>query len=434
MKFKVINLGCKVNTYESTYVEEDLIKNEFMEASSLDDANIIVVNTCSVTNNADSKCKKMIRRIRKENKDAILVVCGCSVQNNFEEYQSYDIDILLGNDNKSKIVEYIKTYMQNKEKIYIHNPSRNKCFDNMILSKFTKHTRAFIKIEDGCDNFCSYCVIPLLRGSIRCKKFEDIIYEANLLAKNKHQEIVLVGIHTGSYNDNGKTLVDVIDEISKIKEISRIRLSSVEITELDDRFMDLLKNDKKLVSHLHIPLQAGSDEILKVMNRKYDTAYYENIINKIRSIRPEINITTDVIVGHPYETEELFNKSYDFCKKMKFGKIHVFPYSVRNNTKAALMEKQVSSNDKKIRTEKLLKLSDELEENYECQFIGKEMSIITEMNNQGSIVGFTNNYIKINVNSDKKLSTNEKILVQLERRENKNMYGKFLGVDNNDNE
>ena len=426
MKFKVINFGCKVNTYESTYIEEKFLSEGYTEASSLDDANVIVINTCSVTNVADSKCKKFIRRIKRENPEAVIIACGCSVQNNFDEYDSYGLDILLGTYEKAKIPELYKKYLESKEKIRLFDNNRKKPFENMLLEKFTKHTRAFIKIQDGCDNFCSYCVIPLVRGSIRSKNFDEVISEVKELVKNNHKEIVLVGIHTGSYNDNGKDLYDLIEELSKIDGLLRIRISSIEITELNEKFMNLLKTNKKIVNHLHIPLQAGSDEILKIMNRKYDLKYFENKINEIRSIRPDINITTDVIVGHPYETDELFNKTVEFCEKIEFGKIHVFPYSKRNNTKASQMPNQVDEKDKKDRANKLIRVSDILTSKYENKFIGKTTTIITELNHQNEIVGFTDNYIKVLVTNPDGLKANELINVELLNRDNETMYAKYI--------
>ena len=426
MKYKVINFGCKVNTYESTYIEEKFIANNLTEASSLEDANLIVINTCSVTNVADQKCKKMIRRIRRENPSAVIVATGCSVQNNFEEYKTYGVNILVDNYHKGEIYDLFKKYLETSENIYIYDNNRKQKFESMLLEKFTKHTRAFIKIQDGCDNFCSYCVIPLVRGSIRSKDFNEVINEANTLAENGHKEIVLVGIHTGSYNSDGKDLVDLINEISKIDKIKRIRISSIEITELNDKFMELLKNNEKVVNHLHIPLQAGSDEILKIMNRKYDLKYFEEKIKLIRSIRPDINITTDVIVGHPYETEELFNHTLEFCEKIYFGKIHVFPYSIRKNTKASLMPNQVSETDKKKRAEKLIRLSDILMDKYENQFLEKEMDIITEINHKGEIVGFTSNYIKTFINNPDGLKANELIKVKLLSRDNNYVYAEKI--------
>ena len=429
MKFKVINFGCKVNTYESTYLEEKFIENNLVEASSIEDADLLVINTCSVTNMADQKCKKMIRRIRRENPNAILIATGCSVQNNFDIYKEYGVNILVDNFHKGEIYNLLKKYLETKENIYIFNNNRNQKFEDMLLEKYTKHTRAFIKVQDGCDNFCSYCVIPLVRGSIRSKAFDEVIKEAKILSSNGHKEIVLVGIHTGSYNSNGKDLVDLINELSKIDEIKRIRISSIEITELNDKFMNLLKNNNKIANHLHIPLQAGSDEILKIMNRKYDLKYFEDKINLIRSIRPDINITTDVIVGHPYETDELFDKTLEFCKKISFGKIHVFPYSIRKNTKAASMPNQVDELSKKNRAEKLIRLSDILMDKYESKFLGKEMDIITEINHKGEIVGFTSNYIKIYVNNSANISTNEIISVKLINRDSNYVYADIIKKD-----
>ncbi len=426
MKFKVINFGCKVNTYESTYLEEKFIENKLTEASSIEDADLIVINTCSVTNVADQKCKKMIRRVRRENPNAVLVATGCSVQNNFDAYKEYGVNILVDNFHKGEIYSLFKKYLEEKENIYIYNNNRNQKFEDMLLDKYTKHTRAFIKIQDGCDNFCSYCVIPLVRGSIRSKEFNKVIEEANILANNGHKEIVLVGIHTGSYNSNGKDLVDLIDELSKIDKIKRIRISSIEITELNDKFMNLLKTNNKIANHLHIPLQAGSDEILKIMNRKYDLKYFEEKINLIRSIRPDINITTDVIVGHPYETDELFNKTLEFCKKIEFGKIHVFPYSIRKNTKAATMPNQVNEIEKKNRAEKLIRLSDILMDKYESKFIGKTMDIITEKNHKDEIVGFTSNYIKIYVNNSANILVNSIISVKLISRDSNYVYADIV--------
>ena len=429
MKFKVINFGCKVNTYESTYLEEKFIENNLVEASSIEDADLLVINTCSVTNMADQKCKKMIRRIRRENPNAILIATGCSVQNNFDIYKEYGVNILVDNFHKGEIYNLLKKYLETKENIYIFNNNRNQKFEDMLLEKYTKHTRAFIKVQDGCDNFCSYCVIPLVRGSIRSKAFDEVIKEAKILSSNGHKEIVLVGIHTGSYNSNGKDLVDLINELSKIDEIKRIRISSIEITELNDKFMNLLKSNNKIANHLHIPLQAGSDEILKIMNRKYDLKYFEDKINLIRSIRPDINITTDVIVGHPYETDELFDKTLEFCKKISFGKIHVFPYSIRKNTKAASMPNQVDELSKKNRAEKLIRLSDILMDKYESKFLGKEMDIITEINHKGEIVGFTSNYIKIYVNNSANISTNEIISVKLINRDSNYVYAEIIKKD-----
>lgn len=412
MKFYIETFGCKVNAYESNFIKQSLLANDFLYVSDMHDANIIIINTCTVTNSADSKCKKYVRRVRRENPESILVVVGCSVQNNFEVYNEMNIDILLGNKDKSKIVELINDFIETKEKYHYITPNRDLNFENMEIKTFD-HTRAFIKIQDGCDNFCSYCIIPFVRGKCRSKSFNSVIEEAKLLVANGHKEIVLTGIHTGSYNDSGKDLVDLTNELSKIEELKRIRLSSVEITELNDKFMDMLRTNDKFCDHLHIPLQAGSNEILKAMNRKYDLEYFENKISEIRNIRPNISITTDIIVGFPTETNEMFTSTYEFSNKIKFSKIHVFPYSKRNGTVASKM-KEVSDLEKTNRVHKLIELSNVLEREYESKFHNKEVDVLVEEIKENKSIGHTSNYLKAEV--EKILQENEIYNVLFKRR------------------
>ncbi len=396
MKFNIITFGCKVNQYESNMMKESMLSSNFFYTEDLNDANIIIVNTCSVTNVADKKCLKMIRRLKREYSNAILVVAGCSSQNKQSVYESLDIDILIGNRDKSIIDKLIKEYIETEKKYVKFYNDRNLDFEDMYISDYN-HTRAFIKIEDGCDNFCSYCIIPYVRGSVRSKDFDKVIKEAKELAKHGHKEIVLTGIHTGHYLNNGYDLTDLINELSKIDDIKRIRISSIEVTELNDKFLDMLKNNDKVCDHLHIPLQAGSDEILKRMNRKYDLAYYEEKIKKIRSIRPDISISTDIIVGFPYETEELFLNTLEFSKKIKFSKIHVFPYSVRVGTAAANMEEQVDEVVKKMRVKRLMAVSHMLEVDYYNKFKDKELDILIETCDNNVSEGHTSNYLLVSV-------------------------------------
>lgn len=396
MKFNIITFGCKVNQYESNMMKENMLSSNFFYTEDLSDANIIIVNTCSVTNVADKKCLKMIRRLKREYSNAILVVAGCSSQNKQSVYENLDIDILIGNRDKSIIDKLIKEYIETEKKYVKFYNDRNLDFEDMYISDYN-HTRAFIKIEDGCDNFCSYCIIPYVRGSVRSKDFDKVIKEAEELAKHGHKEIVLTGIHTGHYLNNGYDLTDLINELSKIDDIKRIRISSIEVTELNDKFLDMLKNNDKVCDHLHIPLQAGSDEILKRMNRKYDLAYYEEKIKKIRSIRPDISISTDIIVGFPYETEELFLNTLEFSKKIKFSKIHVFPYSVRVGTAAANMEEQVDEVVKKMRVKRLMAVSHMLEVDYYNKFKDKELDILIETCDNNVSEGHTSNYLLVSV-------------------------------------
>ena len=397
MKFNIITLGCKVNMYESNYISESLVNNGFSFCEDNQKCDVIIINTCSVTDTSDKKCLKTARRVKRENPKAILVICGCSSQNNFNPYKDLGAQIIIGTKDKSKIVDLIKEYQKTHQDYCYISTEREMPFESMSLNDFNQ-VRAYIKIQDGCNNFCSYCIIPYVRGDIRSRDFESIIKEAQSLAQKGFKEIVLTGIHTGSYNDSGKDLYDLIDKLSTIKGIERIRLSSIEITELNDKFMNILKNNKKFCDHLHIPLQSGCDEILKVMNRKYDTAYYEEKIKLIRRIRPDISITTDVIVGHNYETDELFMKTYEFCQKINFAKIHVFPYSKRTGTASSRMAGEVSESDKKKRTRQLINLSEILEKKYYDKFIGQMLDVLIEYNHDGKSFGHTSNYLGLTLN------------------------------------
>lgn len=397
MKFNIVTFGCKVNQYESNMMKERMLSSNFFYVENISEANIIVVNTCSVTNVADKKCLKMIRRIKREYPNSILVVAGCSSQNKQEIYENLDIDILIGNKDKSKIDILLKEYIKTHKRYVKFYNDRKLDFEDMLISDYN-HIRAFIKIEDGCDNFCSYCIIPYVRGSVRSKNFETVIKEAKLLTQKGHKEIVLTGIHTGHYMDNGYDLTDLINELSKIEDLLRIRISSIEITELNDKFLNMLSTNKKVCDHLHIPLQAGSDEILKKMNRKYDLKYYEEKIKKIRMIRPNISITTDIIVGFPYETDKLFNETLEFSRKMNFSKIHVFPYSIRLGTSAANMPNQVDESIKKERVKKLMDLSETMEKEYYNKFVGKELDILVEECDNNVSIGHSSNYLMIRLN------------------------------------
>jgi len=397
MKFYIYTLGCKVNSYESRIMTEDLINAGYVEEKDNNiPADIYIINTCSVTNTADSKSLKLIRQAIKKNKDAIIVVCGCLAQAKPETVNIEGVDIVIGNKNKSKVSEYINEYVKNKNKKTDIYDISNVEFETMKLNNFDK-TRAFIKIQDGCNNFCAYCIIPYTRGSVRSKPREDILNEIDHLTLNGHKEIVLTGIHTGNYGSefDNYDFADLLNEIVKIKKLSRIRISSIEITELNDRVLEIIKNNNVLVDHLHIPLQSGSDEILKLMNRKYDTKYFIEKINKIRKIRPDISITTDVIVGFPNETDKNFNETIETIKKVDFSKLHVFPYSKREGTKAATMEGQIKEEVKKQRVMELLKLSKELENKYMNKFIGKILTFIPEVYKDGYLIGHTGNYLLI---------------------------------------
>ena len=395
MKFLINTLGCKVNTYESNVIRDIFLNEGYEESNS--NVDIAVINTCTVTNTSDSKSLKVIKHTIKNNPNAIVIVCGCFSQINPDRLKDMEgVSIVLGNYNKSKIMDYINQYKKDKKQIIDVRELNDEKFECMKLNNFNK-TRAFVKIEDGCENFCSYCIIPYSRGKVRSKLMEDVLDEVNTLVNNGHREIVLTGIHTGHYGADIKEydFSDLLNEICKIKGLERLRISSIEITELDDNFLETLKNNKIIVDHMHIPLQSGCDKTLKEMNRKYDVAYFKDKIKKIRSIRPNISITTDVIVGFPNETEDDFNTTVNTIKEIKFTKLHVFPFSVRKGTVAETMENQIDEKTKKERVHILMDISKELELDYMNKFVGCEVEFIPEVSKDGYIIGHTGNYLQI---------------------------------------
>lgn len=399
MKVAICTLGCKVNTYESEYALSKFLKKGY-ELTSFDDdtADVYLINTCTVTNTSDSKSRKMIRQARKKNKDAVVVAMGCftQIRDNDNAIMDY-VDVVIGNNDKSKIVDLVEEYINNKKKILNIKDISTADFDDMEIYKFNTRTRALVKIEDGCENYCTYCIIPYVRGKVRSKDPKKVIEEVNELVNNGYKEIVLTGIHTGHYGADLKNydFSDLLMKLDKIEKLERIRISSIEIVELNDKFLEVLKKSKKIVNHIHIPLQAGSDKILKLMNRRYDKKYYSDRINKIRNIRPNIAITTDVIVGFPNETEKDFNETIEFVKEINFAGGHVFPYSKRNNTPAAKMDGQISKVEKHDRCKRLIDVFSKLEDNYYELNVGKSLIVIPEVYKDEYLTGHTDNYIKV---------------------------------------
>ena len=403
MKFQIYTLGCKVNTYQSNVMRDALLNKGYFEVGLKEKADITIINTCTVTNTADSKSMKVIRQAIRRNENAIIVVCGCLVQNKKEEVSKIDgVDIVIGNINKSKIVDYIEKYIEEKKQEVDVRNIMDTNFEPMMLNNFNK-TRAFVKIQDGCNNFCSYCIIPYTRGNVRSKDKQSVLKEIQLLVDEGHKEVVLTGIHTGNYGAEfaDYKFADLLKDIVKIDKLERLRISSIEITEINDDVMEVIKENNILVDHMHIPLQSGSDVVLKRMNRKYDKEYFINKIKKLRKIRPNISITTDVIVGFPGETKEEFEETIETIKKIEFTKLHVFPYSKREGTKAAIMDGQVDENIKKKRVKILLQLSKELEYNYMEKFIGKKVIFIPEMAKEEYIIGHTGNFLNVKYRGNK---------------------------------
>ena len=413
MKFYIYTLGCKVNTYESNVMKDNLINNGYIEGTELD-SDIYIVNTCTVTNTSDNKSLKLIRQINRNHKDCILVVVGCMTQINSKILDNLDVSIILGNSGKSNIVTYIEEYKKSRKTIKVIDNIMEKKFEDMCLNNFDK-TRAFVKIEDGCENYCSYCIIPYARGKVRSKNPNVVISEIKNLIKDGHKEIVLTGIHTGHYgSDINYSFSKLLKDIENIEGLERLRISSIEITELNDDFLDILKESKVLVDHMHIPLQSGSNKILELMNRKYNKEYFIDRINSIRSIRPLISITTDIIVGFPGETEELFNETIDTINKIKFSKIHVFPFSLRKGTKAEELLNHIDDITKKNRVKELIKISKELEIEYFSKFLNKNVVFLPEIYKDGYIIGHTGNYLSIkskgninNINKNKEVKIKE---------------------------
>ena len=396
----ILTLGCKVNTYESEYVINKLKENNYEIKSFNDICDVYIINTCTVTNTSDSKSKKMINNAIKKNPDACVVAMGCFIEAN-KDYQIEGLDITIGNKDKSKIIELLDEYFEKKETLNRLYKEEKTTFEDMYITDFPGRTRAFVKVQDGCENFCSYCIIPFVRGKCRSKALDKVVSEITDLTNNGYQEVVLTGIHTGNYGvDLNTNFAKLLKELVKIEKLKRLRISSIEITELTDEVLEVIKDNKVIVDHMHIPLQAGSDEILKLMNRKYDLNYFFNKIKEIRTIRPEISITTDVIVGFPGETEELFQKTINTCKKLELTKMHVFPYSIRKGTVAETLPNHLDQSIKKDRARRLLEVSKELEKNYFNKYIGKEVEVLIEETKDGYSYGHTGNYLYVKINRE----------------------------------
>ena len=422
--FGIYTLGCKVNMYESEYITNLLINHSYIKKDFNDTCDIYIINTCSVTNNSDSKSRKIIREAIKKNKDACVIVMGCSIEAH-KDINIEGIDVLIGNDQKSKILDYINEYFKDNRVINKVKDSTLSTYDNMTLEKFPDRTRAYVKIEDGCDNFCSYCIIPYIRGRVRSKNFDDVIEEIKNLVKNDYKEIVLTGICVGSYGkDINTNFYELLKEIVKIKGLNRIRISSIEIMEITDDIINLIDNNDIIVSHFHVPLQSGSNKILKLMNRHFNQETYLKQIDKLRKIRPNCSISTDVIIGFPSESEDDFNETYEFCKKIGFSKIHVFPYSKREGTYASKMKEQINGTIKKERVNKLIDLSKKLELEYMNKFINKNVEVLIETNDNKYSYGHSKEFLHVKIENI--LEKNKIYEIKLEKVEYPYIIGKVI--------
>lgn len=397
MNYKLIALGCKVNAYENFALNEEFISKGYVLNETNPD--LIIINTCSVTNVADQKSRQIIRRERRKFPTAILVVMGCFSQNHQDILDELDIDIALGTSYRNEIPKLIEEFIKTKQRIVkFNNDTRHLKYEDFHHFVIPNTTRAYIKIEDGCNNFCTYCTIPYTRGNARSRKREDIINEIKYLISLGYKEFILTGIHTAHYGvDRGETFSSLVKEILSIKDLYRLRISSIEESEVDNEFIELLRTNTKLASHIHLPLQSGSRTVLKRMGRKYNIDAYEDKVRLLREARPDIALTTDVIVGFPGETEEEFKETYEFIKRIKFSELHVFPFSAKIGTKAYDMKDQINPKIKDERVSKLIFLSNELEKEYHDRFIGQEMEVILEerAKKENKLVGHTANYLKV---------------------------------------
>lgn len=403
-------LGCKVNQYETEAMEENFESKGYKLVDYEDEADVYVINTCTVTNLSDRKSRQIIRRAKKINKNAIVAVVGCYSQVSPEEISNIkDVDVIIGTINRDKIVELCEDAKYKNQKINIvRNIKTQKDFETINIDTIKSKTRAYIKIQDGCNRFCSYCIIPYARGPIRSRDLEDIIKETEKLAKAGFKEIVLTGIHVASYGRDMKdiSLINVLEEVGKVKNIERIRLSSIEPTLIDENFMKAILKIGKVCDHFHLSLQSGSDTVLKRMNRKYTTAEYENIVNIIRKYMPNAGITTDIIVGFPGETEEEFQETCEYVKKIKFSRIHVFKYSPRKGTPAAADKNQINGNIKNKRSEILIDLGEVLTKKFNAKFIDSSLLVLFEEESKGTegfVEGYTSNYIRVKSKSSESI-------------------------------
>jgi len=397
-KVAFYTLGCKVNQYETDSMKAIFEKDGFSIVDFNDNADIYVINTCTVTAMGDKKSRQIIHTAKKNNENAIVVVTGCMAQASRKENIEIDgADIVIGNEDRKNILDIINKYGGSRL-ISVRDINKEREFWELDGTVSEERTRAYIKIQDGCDRYCSYCIIPYVRGPVRSRKPEDVIREANRMVNDGFFEIVLIGIHLASYGKELKTvsLIDILEELSKIEGLKRIRLGSLEPLFINEDTINRLKKLDKVCKHFHLSLQSGCDETLKRMNRRYTTKEYEERVNMIRKAFPDAAITTDIITGFPGETEEEFLKTYEFLNRIKLSKMHVFPYSIRKGTVAEKMEGQIAKSVKKERAEKIIELSQKNEIEFAKRFIGKEVQVILEKGQNGVFrEGYTKEYVKV---------------------------------------
>lgn len=392
---------------------------------------ICIVNTCTVTNMSDRKSRQTLRKVKEKNINAIVVAVGCYAQVAAEDLEKMsEIDLVLGNNEKANIVEHVEKYLNdNISQADVTDVMKKQEFVELGVITYTEKTRAVIKVQDGCDRFCTYCIIPYARGKVRSRKPEIVLQEIKNIAQNGIKEVVITGIHVASYGkdfNNYYRLIDLLEDINKINGIERIRLGSIEPLLITNEFIERLLKLEKICHHFHLSLQSGCDETLRRMNRRYNTSQFEEIVKILRKTYEDVILTTDIIVGFPGETEEEFNKTYEFLSKIKFYKMHIFKYSPRKGTAATLMPNQIDGNIKENRSKKLLELSDKNEKEYNEKYIGKNLKVLYEEKDEKDFYkGHTKNYILVKAKSDKSLE-NQIVETKIESAETENLIGKII--------
>ena len=413
--FSVYNLGCKVNAYELSAISSLLIKEGFKEDNENPD--VVIINTCSVTATADQKSRQHIRKMQKLFPNAVIAVMGCYAQGNYKFIEEeIKPTILIGTSHRKDVVELIKQALEDHQyKTLIEENTRQFEYEELGITSYSENVRAFLKIQDGCNNFCTYCIVPYRRGKMRSRQKENVINEAKYLVEQGYQEIVLSGIHVGGYGQDLKdcSFSDLVEELSNIPNLKSLRISSIEESEIDDKLISLIKTKDNLAKHLHIPLQSGSTHVLKMMNRKYTREQFINRIKQIKEQVPNVMISGDVIVGFPQESEEDFMDTYNLCKEC-FDMLHVFPYSQRPGTVAARMEGQISPEVKKDRSRRLLALGEELYATYANKFVGQEVTVLIEKydEKQQAYIGHTSNYLEVKIPLESKVGEYKTIKLQ----------------------
>ena len=410
LNFLIEALGCKVNYYEGESIANTLESRgyKFFDKNQDSFPDIVIINTCAVTKTSVSKDRKYISSARRKYPNAVIAVMGCYANFGYEEISSkLGADIVIGTQHRDKLVDLIEEYLSKHKTIVLKDEEKERKYENLSLKYFHEHTRAYVKIQDGCNNFCSYCLIPFVRGRSRSRAKEDIIKEINDLVKNGYKEVVLTGIDMSSYgldNYQNYTFSSLIEDICiNCKHLYRLRISSIEESRIDEKFIELLQKYDVIANHLHIPLQSGSKKIEELMRRKYNPEAFISKIKKIREVRPDIALSTDIIVGFPQEDENDFLDTFNFAKEIKFSKIHVFPYSPREGTIAARLSGQISLSIKKERVNKLIGLSNELAQEYDSLFKGKELDFLFETKENDYFVGHSSNFLEVKVTSNEDL-------------------------------